>query len=276
MGGRFIVAVFLLIGVLLPIDLFGAEAVGTVTRAERQVSVMPEGKSVHLSVKGGDQVLFRSLYRTGGQSKLKLLFLDDSILSLGEKSQVKITENIYDPSDNRRSLTATLIGGTLRALVGKVFSGSGSKFEISTPTALASARGTDFIVWIYMANGIPVTGVAGLQGKVAVQNVGPGTSKEVFISQKFFTLVKAGFPPVDPEPIPEDLLNRLMQATSVSDRIEEALGKPSGSDQVDQKGMAVSAFVPLIKAKADPPAFPPVDQETNLVSTAVRVEVQFP
>ncbi len=278
--GGFIFAVFIFIGVFLgvfsPMDLFGAEVVGTVTSAERQVFVTPEGKSVRVPVNRGDTVLFKSTYRTGMQSKLKLLFLDDSILSLGEKSQVQITENIYDPSDDRRSLIANLVGGTLRALAGKIFSRSGSKFEISTPTALASARGTDFIVWVATVNGVPVTGVAGLHGKVVVQNVGPGISKEVFISEKFFTMVKAGFPPVDPEPIPADLLDRLMQAVSASDRVEDALGKPGGSDQVDQKGMVVSVPSPLIKGVSDPPVFPPLDQETNLVSTAIRVEVQFP
>src|SRR2546425_11237118 len=38
--------------------------------------------------------------------------------------------------------------GKARALVGKLFAGRGSRFEIHTPTAVATARGTYFVVWI--------------------------------------------------------------------------------------------------------------------------------
>src|SRR5438876_11223448 len=41
-----------------------------------------------------------------------------------------------------------MIQGKARALVGKLFAGLGSKFEVHTPTAVAAARGTYFVVWI--------------------------------------------------------------------------------------------------------------------------------
>src|SRR5207245_8550360 len=50
--------------------------------------------------------------------------------------------------NNQRSSVLRMIQGKARALVGKLFAGLGSKFEVHTPTAVAAARGTYFVVWI--------------------------------------------------------------------------------------------------------------------------------
>src|SRR6266704_2223401 len=58
---------------------------------------------------------------------------------------VKLREDVYfkDVIETQASSRAKA-----RALVGKLFAGRGSKFEIHTPTAVATARGTYFVVWI--------------------------------------------------------------------------------------------------------------------------------
>jgi len=124
-----------------------AEAIGNVAAVQRQVEVMHPGGTTVSLVKLGASVLFKDTYETKSQSKLKLLFRDDSVLSLGENTRLQIAENIFNPDQSQRSTVINMMNGSVRALVGKFFGGPGSKFEIHTPTAAAAARGTYFIVW---------------------------------------------------------------------------------------------------------------------------------
>src|SRR5207247_5895166 len=71
-----------------------------------------------------------------------------SMLTVGENSRVEVNEFIYDPANDQRSTVLRLVQGKARALVGKLFAGLGSRFEVHTPTAVAAARGTYFVVWI--------------------------------------------------------------------------------------------------------------------------------
>lgn len=113
---------------------------GAVTLAHSQTPAAP--------AKFRDDVRFHDVIETQKKSRTKALFLDDSVLTVGEHSRIEITEFVFNPHDSMRSAIINLVGGKLRALVGKVFAKSGSRFEIHTPTAVAAARGTYFVVWL--------------------------------------------------------------------------------------------------------------------------------
>jgi len=126
-----------------------SQSIGNVTAVQRQVEVVHSGVSGVSVATVGASVFFKDAYETKSQAKLKLLFEDDSILSLGENTKLQITENIYNPNQDQRSTIIEMSNGTVRALIGKIFGGPGSKFEIHTLTAVAAARGTYFIVWTF-------------------------------------------------------------------------------------------------------------------------------
>ncbi len=77
---------------------------------------------------------------TDVKSRAKLYFRDDSILNLGELSRVEVEQYIERPDQERSKSIYRLIDGTLRVVVGD------SDLEIHTPTAVAAARGTRFIM----------------------------------------------------------------------------------------------------------------------------------
>lgn len=123
-------------------------AVGSFTAVQGKVIMAHHGTPASLQVKVSDDVLFKAVIETRNASRTKALFLDDTLLTIGENSRVEITEQVYDPANNRRTTVMSLIRGQVRALVGRVFEGAGSRFEIHTPTAVAAARGTHFVVWL--------------------------------------------------------------------------------------------------------------------------------
>src|SRR3989442_93974 len=124
------------------------QAIGFYLTVIGKPTVVHVGQPAAMPVKLRESVYFKDVIETQADSRAKALFEDDSILTVGENSRVEVSEYIYDPANNQRSSVLRMIQGKARALVGKLFAGLGSKFEVHTPTAVAAARGTYFVVWI--------------------------------------------------------------------------------------------------------------------------------
>src|SRR3989442_13198368 len=124
------------------------QAIGFYMAVIGKVTGAHVGQPLAVPVKLREDVYFKDGIETQASSRAKALFQDDSILTVGENSRVEGSEYIYDPANSQRSTVLRMIQGKARALVGKLFAGLGSKFEVHTPTAVAAARGTYFVVWI--------------------------------------------------------------------------------------------------------------------------------
>ncbi|HOX46280.1 MAG TPA: FecR family protein [Myxococcota bacterium] len=94
---------------------------------------------VGLEVRVGD------VLETGRKARLKVLLTDDSVLSLGGETRLMVEQHLFEPG-RARATNLKLMGGRARALVQQVVGGSRAKFEISTGTAVAGVRGTEFVV----------------------------------------------------------------------------------------------------------------------------------
>ncbi len=168
------------------------EGIGLFTAVQGAVTVTHPRAADTLPVNLHDEVLFKDVIQTRHESRTKAFFEDDSILTVGEKSRVEITEYIYDPDRNLRRTVVKLAQGRLRALVAKVFNGPGSAFEIHTPTAVAAARGTYFVVWV--ENG--VTGIVNIGNSGRVDFTSEG--KTVTVAPGEYSVAAAGEPPAQP------------------------------------------------------------------------------
>jgi FecR-like protein len=170
--------------------------VGIFTAVEGKVIVTHPGLRKALPAKLQEGVLFKDVIETDKESRTKALLNDDSILTVGEHSRVEVTEHIYDPNKDVRSVVVSLVKGKVRALVGRVFKGSGSKFEIHTPTAVAAARGTYFVVW--HVNGSSGIANIGRHGEVGFSSGG----QTVTVAPGSFSISPpGGGPPVPPAPL---------------------------------------------------------------------------
>src|SRR2546426_1747396 len=124
------------------------QAIGFYMAVIGKVMVAHVGQPFAVAVELRADGSFKDVIETQASSRARALFQDDSILTVGENSRVEVSEYIYDPANNQRSTILRLFQGKARALVGKLFAGRGSRFEMHTPTAVATARGTYFVVWI--------------------------------------------------------------------------------------------------------------------------------
>ena len=88
--------------------------------------------------KTGDRVFQNELIRTGSESKGQLLFRDETSLTIGPESEVKLDQFVYNPQGTSTvSLNATK--GVFRFISGSLPS---QAYEIKTPAATIGVRGT--------------------------------------------------------------------------------------------------------------------------------------
>jgi len=260
-----------------------SQSIGNVTAVQRQVEVVHSGVSDVSVVNLGALVFLKDAYETKSRAGLKLLFEDDSILSLGENTKLQITENIYNPDQDRRNTVIEVLKGSVRALIGKIFGSRGSKFEIHTPTAAAAARGTYFIVWTSKEGGKNSSGVVniGESGKVVVSNVNPAVKASVELDHNQYTLVEEGKPPTPASGINPGMLNALINSTDVQDQIIEEIPKGTEVPGSNVSEIVVTPFPSALTAESETgggvvlPTVPPIAQQP-MNGAPVSVIVNFP
>jgi hypothetical protein len=128
----------LLVGVV-PCVAFAGEA-GLVVRVNGVPTLERAGKTEAL--KRGSSVFTGDVIETDANSKVKILLNDDSVLAIGPKSRVTVSDFALDSGG--RDVRLQVLAGRFKIAIAKFF-GAHSDYEIRTPTAVAGVRGT--VLW---------------------------------------------------------------------------------------------------------------------------------
>jgi ferric-dicitrate binding protein FerR (iron transport regulator) len=80
---------------------------------------------------------------TGPDGRVTVTLTDGSQLELSESSSLVVTQNDLNPNGTRANTKITVLGGLVRSLV-RFTAGTPPNFEVHTPNAVASARGTTY------------------------------------------------------------------------------------------------------------------------------------
>jgi hypothetical protein len=180
--------VLMALQILFPAPLF-ADAIGKFNDIRGEVSLTRANTAITPKVEGDIQT--KDVVATGDKSRAKLLLTDDTLLSVGQKSRLEVTEYLLDK--NRRNSIVSLKAGAMHTKVEK-FLEPGSKFEVHTPTAVAGARGTE---WLTVISENPGTTFYALQNAIAVFNPALPTQVVTVVAGQF-TTVAAGLAPTLP------------------------------------------------------------------------------
>jgi hypothetical protein len=141
--------------------------------------------------------------RTGSPGRARILFVDDSVLNLGDGTTLLIDETVFDASKGAASTLMHLLGGKVRALVSEYYSSNpGSSYTIETTTAVSGVRGTEFIM-TYDAKK-QQSEVLGLGGLVSVHGTIDRKNHGVLIHANEVTEVAKGKYPTPPRQITTD------------------------------------------------------------------------
>ena len=190
-----IVGALLLTGVAV-----AADNVGNVVALKGAALIQRDAKFIEAKLKDG--ILLQDTVETKESARAKLLFIDDSVLTMAEKSKMVIREFIYSKDARGRSIF-NLIDGKMRSVVGK------SDFEIHTPTVVAAARGTVFDCEVGKSGGRTFTTCTCFEGIVDIRSIDPTISGSVTLRPGMTVTVPLGQPvpaPIQAPPAPTAVL----------------------------------------------------------------------
>jgi ferric-dicitrate binding protein FerR (iron transport regulator) len=191
-------------------SVVAAQEVGTVASLNGTAELGSEGnwRSVAIS----SPVYLGDTLRTGQPGRVRIVFQDDSVLNVGDGSDVIVDEQVFDPEGGSYRTALRLLRGKLRALVSEYYSSPSGAYEVETPTAVAGVRCTEFVLTYDVVR--QQTEVVGVTGRVAVNGLGGRAAEEVFITAGDVTTVAKGQRPTAPQRIGEDRFRQHIEGIS--------------------------------------------------------------
>ena len=127
--GLLVVGLFIL---LQSTTLGAQEAIGSAT------SVKPQAEANARTLSGGSTVYSKELVRTGESGVADLRFHDNSNLSVGPKSSVRLDKFVYDPNKSSGGVAVEATRGSFRFVTGSQSKGS---YQVKTPYGTLGIRG---------------------------------------------------------------------------------------------------------------------------------------
>ena len=156
-NGSLRLAVALVLGALTPMALVGpalaqqAPPSAELKRVIGRVEILRKGQAQWIPAVIGARLVEGDDIRAFSGAQAELALPDASTVQLAENSRLLMTKLEYDQQQQSRFVLMHLVVGKVRAAIAQtaitLVRARQSNFGISTPTAVAAARGT--IVWVY-------------------------------------------------------------------------------------------------------------------------------
>jgi hypothetical protein len=214
-GNIILIALLILLPAGLTRAAMGSAIVGKSVQAEGNAVVMHGGETKTTVLEEGSSVFEGDVIKTQADSRVKILFQDDSIIVVGPESQLQINQNVYSSAEGKRESNFKLLLGKIRVMVNKHLAASGTKFEVQTNTAVTGVRGTHFIIEVSGGDG---TNVYTIEGELSVRNLLENVPGEILVATNMMTQVLANLAPSSPQAIPADLMQGLMLNLSLKNK----------------------------------------------------------
>ena len=97
------------------------EPAGIVLAVQGTVTMQPATMTPPVPLRQFDEIGRLSILDSQPGSRCKVLYADDSLLTLGDNSRLEVMEQSYEAGGDQRAFVAHLARGTVRALVARQF-----------------------------------------------------------------------------------------------------------------------------------------------------------
>jgi len=128
--------------VIVAAPAFGQQqvAAGHVKVASGEAVIIRAGETV--PVKTGIAVYQADLLRTGKDGRVGLIFRDDTQVSIGPQSEVRLDSFMYEPAEGQLSLALNFIRGIAVYVSGRIAKLAPDAVRLETPASIIGVRGT--------------------------------------------------------------------------------------------------------------------------------------
>ena len=94
----------------------------------------------------GSKIYYGDTIIVKEQSNAQILLLDETALTVGEKSELTIDDFVYDPKSKVGKIVSNIKVGTVRIITGEISKQNPDNLEVNVPSGSIGARGTEFAV----------------------------------------------------------------------------------------------------------------------------------
>jgi hypothetical protein len=237
---------------------FAAKQVATVVAARGEVQAIDaKGKGRALAVQAA--IYEDDTLKTGERSRVQIMFTDNTLISLGTATTMKIAEYRWQPDQKDGALKTQIKEGTFRVMGGALTKDAPQNFKTETPTATIGIRGSmyagvataDFLSVVFQGGkGIEITNPF---GTVAITKPGYGTK------------VALDKPPLPPMKFSAQELGELNKALGGNGAEEKKEEKKEDKGKKEEKGQEKGA--PPKEKQAAAQEQPPAGETTSTTGT---------
>lgn len=116
--------------------------IGTVSLVEGKATILRNGQT--LGVNMGDKIENKDVISTQVNSKIKITFIDNTIVTIGKESSLNIEEYIFNTSTKEAKTELNVLKGAFHTITGEIGKVNPDKFKLKTKSASIGIRGTEF------------------------------------------------------------------------------------------------------------------------------------
>jgi hypothetical protein len=183
-----------------------AQEVGAVAAREGTAEIGRAG--AWTAAEPGAAVQLGDTLRTGAPGRLQVVLRDDSVLNLGENTELVVDRQVFDPDRRHYQSLLSLIRGKVRAVVSDLYREPQAAFEVETTAAVAGVRGTEFVMTHDPT--AAVSEVVGVRDAVAVHGV-RDRKRGVLVSVQELTVIRRGQAPTTPRRLDDELFRQYLR-----------------------------------------------------------------
>jgi hypothetical protein len=103
---------------------------------------------VQVPAQVGQTVFEADAIRTGGDGKIGVTLNDDTRLSLGPNSELKLERFMYTPADSNFSLVLKFVRGAATYVSGRIAKLAPDSVRLETPASIIGVRGTTLAIQV--------------------------------------------------------------------------------------------------------------------------------
>jgi hypothetical protein len=132
--------------VLFQVPVYAQEpaAAGRIKIASGSVSIVRAGAAIPAPA---GQVLYETdAIRTGADGRVGLTLQDDTRISLGPASEVRLDKFSYAPADGRLAVVLNFVRGVAAYVSGRIAKLAPDSVRLQTPAAIVGVRGTSLAI----------------------------------------------------------------------------------------------------------------------------------
>lgn len=118
--------------------------IGQIKTLQGKVQILRAGKSI--AAKLGDELKQSDTVKTGADSRVGIVFVDQTLFSAGPKSTVELTRFRFNRvKRDQNSIRLNLKRGTMSVISGRIAKSYPDAMTVRTPVAIMGVRGTRFL-----------------------------------------------------------------------------------------------------------------------------------